>query len=217
MHRRIHLDCNGRTAREVLDRLVREMEGGRNGRRVVLLVQNVHAVHDSLSRLLRTLMAYFNEREIKASIVEPSGCAATLYEALGGSVHVEICGSEADVMRPQHLLVVEDVQDSLDFLKTVLEAAGHRVTTARTGAEALEAVRREAFDLVLLDLVLPDMDGMAVARELSASKVPLVAVSAYLDRWTDRDFRRAGFRRQIRKPYKTSELLAALKAPREAL
>lgn len=212
MHRKLRLDCAGKTSRQVLEDLVKEFTASPNGRRIVLLVENLQGVQDSLSQLLRKLLQFFSERDVRASIIDPSGCAATLYDALGGSVHVEVCRDESEVSTPKEILLVEDTEDSLEFVRTLLEQAGHRVTAVRTGRDALRAFERGRFDLVLLDLVLPDIDGMAVARQLSEKRAPLVAMSAYLDQWEDPDFERAGFRRRLRKPFRLPELLAAVRS-----
>ena len=211
MHRSIRLDCDGRTTGEILEKLTQEIDGPGGVPRLVLHVENVGRINDSLCRLIRQLLALVHEREVKVSIVDPTGCTSVLWEALGGSVHVEVCSSEDDVSRPLELLVVEDIPDSLEFLRDLLETAGHRVTTAATGREALRACDARGFDLVLLDLILPDMDGLAVAEAIRAKGTPVVAMSAYLDRWSEDDFRRAGFRSRLRKPFKSTELLAALK------
>ena len=211
MHRRIRLDCYGKTTGEVLQGLLHEFESTRNGRRIVLVVENVQQINDSLCRLLQKLLAFFNEREIKASIVDPSGCTRTLYRALGGSVHVEVCNSESEIGRPMEILVVEDTEDSLEFVKELLESAGHKVSMARTGREALKICKDRKFDLILLDLVLPDIDGIAVARSLSEDRPAIVAMSAYLDKFDAREFRGAGIHLSLRKPFQTHELLAALR------
>ncbi len=210
MHYNVRLDCGGRTAREVLADLGRAVGAG-NGRRVVVHLERVREIHDSLPGFLRRVIQFFNERELKASIVDPTGYAEILYHAVGGSVHVEICRDESEVSRPKRVLVVEDTEDSLEFVRTLLEQAGHEVAGARTAREALDFLDREAFDLVLLDLVLPDMDGMSLARLLSGRKAPLVAMSAYLDRWSESDFEKAGFRHRLRKPFKVPELLEILR------
>ena len=212
MHRRIRLDCDGRTTGEILERLTREIETPGGVPRLVLHIENAGRINDSLCRLIRQLLALVHEREVKVSIVDPTGCTAVLWEALGGSVHVEVCSSEADVSTPLDLLVVEDHPDSLEFLKTLLETAGHRVTTAVTGRDAVRLCGSRRFDLVLLDLVLPDLDGLSVAESIRSTGMPVVAMSAYLDRWSEDDFRRAGFRSRLRKPFKSTELLAALKS-----
>lgn len=210
MARTIRLDCKGRTAREVVDRLVAELDRPGNGRRVVLLVENLPRVQDSLTRLLRQILDLFNRRETQAALVDPSGCADVLLRALGGSVHVRACRSEDEAGGPLDVLVVEDTPDSLEFVRTLLESAGHRVACAATGEEAVRLGRARRFDLILLDLVLPDVDGVEVARRLAETGTPLVAMSAHLDRWSEEEARRAGFRRFLPKPFKTADLLAAL-------
>ncbi len=212
MLRRLRLNCDGKTAKEVLDGLARELAPPSNGRRVVLVVENAQRINDSLCRLLRKLLAFFNERAINASIVDPSGCAATLYDALGGGVRVEIYRSEAEVSTPKDILVVEDTEDSLEFVKVLLEEAGHRVTVARTGNDALRICAKRSFDLLLLDLVLPDIDGIAVARALGQKRPRIVVMSAYLDRWNEREYEHAGLKKRIRKPFRIAELLQAVRS-----
>lgn len=212
MHRSIRLDCDGRTTGEILDRLSREMDAPGGVPRLVLHIENAGRINDSLCRLIRQLLALVHERELKVSIVDPTGCTAVLWEALGGSVHVEVCSSEADISKPLDLLVVEDTPDSLEFLKELLETAGHRVTTAVTGREAVHACDARKFDLVLLDLILPDLDGLSVAEAIRGSGTPVIAMSAYMDRWSEDEFLRAGFRSRLRKPFKSTDLLAALKS-----
>jgi DNA-binding response OmpR family regulator len=63
-----------------------------------------------------------------------------------------------------NILVVEDDRRILTFLKRALEAEGHRVTVAEDGREGLERVRSEAFDLMVLDRMLPYVDGLEVCR-----------------------------------------------------
>jgi len=211
MHRSIRLDCDGRTTGEILDSLSREIGSG-TVPRLVLHIENVGRINDSLCRLIRQLLALVHEREVKVSIVDPTGCTSVLWEALGGSVHVEVCSSEKEVSSPMEILIVEDTPDSLEFLKELLETAGHKVTTAVTGRDALRICAARKFDLVLLDLILPDLDGLSVAEALRAFDTPVVAMSAYMDRWSEDEFRRAGFRSRLRKPFKSTELLAALKS-----
>lgn len=207
----IRLDCEGRSAREVLRDLVGALPARPGRRRVVLLIENAGRIRDSLSRLLRGLLAFFTDRKIHAAIVDPTGCTETVARALGDRVHVEVCRDEDQVGRPLDILVVEDTADSLEFVRTLLRSAGHRVSTARSGRQALRACAKRTFDLVLLDLVLPDLDGLSVARRLPGRKPALVAMSAYLDRFRDRDFEEAGFRARLRKPFRTQELLAVLR------
>src|SRR4026207_709872 len=150
MHRRIRLDCDGRTTGEILERLSLEMAGPGPVPRLVLHIENAGRINDSLCRLIRQLLALVHEREVKVSIVDPTGCPSVLWEALGGSGHGGGGGGEKEVSSPMEILIVEDTPDSLEFLKELLETAGHKVTTAVTGRDALRICAPRQVDLVVL-------------------------------------------------------------------
>jgi CheY-like chemotaxis protein len=80
------------------------------------------------------------------------------------------------------VLVVDDDPDILDAICDILEGEGYRVARARDGAQALERVEGEVPALILLDLMMPVMDGVGFARALRlrglAAGVPIVVVSA---------------------------------------
>lgn len=71
---------------------------------------------------------------------------------------------------PAKILVVDDDPDILDALTMILESQGHQVTTARSGTEALDNLRAEKPDLMILDLLMPKMDGFAVCKELQDAR-----------------------------------------------
>ena len=81
------------------------------------------------------------------------------------------------------VLVVEDNEQNLYLVRFLLEGAGWTVVAAPDGPRALEEARSGRFELVLLDIQLPGMDGHAVARELrripALDGVPIVAVTSY--------------------------------------
>ena len=83
---------------------------------------------------------------------------------------------------PGRILVVDDTEANRDLLARRLRALGHEVVLAESGREALERVAAEPFDLVLLDIMMPEMDGYAVLERLAAdpegSRVPVVMISA---------------------------------------
>lgn len=95
-------------------------------------------------------------------------------------------------MRPAHLLVVDDEPEIAELLRYHLARAGHRVTTAANGWEALAVARDDRPELILLDLMLPDLDGFGVCeilrREASTATIPVVIVSA----WASGDSRNLG-------------------------
>ena len=67
---------------------------------------------------------------------------------------------------PGKILVIDDDPDILDALTIILEAEGNEVVTARDGIEGLANLRAEKPDLIILDLLMPKMDGFAVCKEL---------------------------------------------------
>ncbi len=80
------------------------------------------------------------------------------------------------------ILLVEDEQDLLELLRYNLAREGYEVSTATSGEEALKAVRNESPDLMLLDLMLPGMDGLEVCRTLKSrehtSDIPVIMLTA---------------------------------------
>jgi two-component system, OmpR family, response regulator len=113
-----------------------------------------------------------------------------------------------------HILVVDDEPAITDLLATALRYMGYRVTTAATGHAALEAATRAAPDLVVLDVMLPDIDGFEVCRRLRDSRdfVPVIFLSA---RDSDDD-RVTGFVRggddYVTKPFSLEELTLRISA-----
>lgn len=87
---------------------------------------------------------------------------------------------------PRLILAVDDESRNLDLLEVLLESTGHRVKRAEGGREALELYERETPDLVLLDLMMPDVNGFAVLERLRAAReahpVPVIVVTAGGDR-----------------------------------
>jgi two-component system alkaline phosphatase synthesis response regulator PhoP len=85
-------------------------------------------------------------------------------------------------MAKQKILVVDDEEDILELLRFNLAKEGYDVSTASTGEEALSTARAESPDLILLDLMLPGMDGLEVARRLkgepSTKNLPIVMLTA---------------------------------------
>src|ERR1044072_4696253 len=78
------------------------------------------------------------------------------------------------------ILLVEDEENLHDALKLNLELEGYEVTSAMDGAAALKALQEEYFDLIILDVMLPEMDGITVTEtvRLSNNEVPILILSA---------------------------------------
>lgn len=79
-----------------------------------------------------------------------------------------------------HILVVDDDKNTLKYITALLEAENYTVSTARNGKEALAVIDKEYIDLVVLDIMMPEMDGYEFTRELRASdnNLPILMVSA---------------------------------------
>ncbi|MEV8096492.1 response regulator [Kitasatospora sp. NPDC085879] len=112
-----------------------------------------------------------------------------------------------------HILVVDDEPALLRALKINLHARRYSVLTAATGQEALDSVGRNSPDAVVLDLGLPDFDGMDVIRGLRASlSVPIIVLSGRAE--VDERIRAldAGADDHLTKPFAVDELFAGLRA-----
>ena len=86
-------------------------------------------------------------------------------------------------MNPKRLLIIEDNEDNLKLARMLLRPLGVEITEARDGLLGVEAARAGRFDLILLDIQLPVMDGYQVARALRriphCAQIPIVAVTSY--------------------------------------
>jgi CheY-like chemotaxis protein len=85
-------------------------------------------------------------------------------------------------MTKAKILCIEDDPDMIDYIKLILGKAGYDVVGAEGGGQGLEAMRRELPDLILLDLMMPEMDGADVLlhkqKDASISDIPVIALTA---------------------------------------
>ena len=112
------------------------------------------------------------------------------------------------------ILIIEDEANNLDVARRIVRGAGHEALTATDGLAGLELARREHPDAILVDLLLPKLDGWSVTRAIReepwAAEIPIVAVSA-LAMQADRErAREAGCNDFVTKPYAPAELRAVL-------
>lgn len=112
----------------------------------------------------------------------------------------------------QKILVVEDEQSISNFLRTILTANGFDVIAALNGQEAYSMIISHCPDAVILDLGLPDMDGMKIIKSVREwSKLPIIVVSARTHERDKVDALDAGADDYITKPFGTSELMARIR------
>jgi len=113
----------------------------------------------------------------------------------------------------QRLLIVEDVDDLRGLFVRAFRQEGYEVTEAATGAEALAVFRRASPHAILLDLGLPDVDGMNVLAELHrVSHVPVVVVTGQLSPAVAAEALDSGAVDYVRKPVDLRELAARMRA-----
>lgn len=112
------------------------------------------------------------------------------------------------------LLIVEDDQEAAAYLKRALSEAGHNIDTAATGRDGLMLAAGEAYDVIVLDRMLPQIDGLAILRTIRASgvKTPVLLLTA-LGGIDDRvEGLEAGADDYLVKPFAFAELLARVNA-----
>lgn len=111
------------------------------------------------------------------------------------------------------ILIADDHEQILDVLKQYARKEGYEVYTAKTGIRTLEEFERREFDAVLLDVMMPEMDGFEVCRKIrSKSMVPIIMITA-----RGEDFERImgldlGADDYVVKPFSPSEVMARLRA-----
>jgi two-component system cell cycle response regulator DivK len=112
------------------------------------------------------------------------------------------------------ILVVEDSPVNMVLTVAILESAGHAALQADHAAQGLELARREQPDLVLMDVQLPDMDGLAATRVLKAdprtAHLPVIALTACSTKSDEDEARAAGCDGHVAKPIRYKEFLAAM-------
>ena len=114
------------------------------------------------------------------------------------------------------ILVIEDYTDTREMLSILLRRHGYKVIEAEDGVEGLLKAGYAYPDLILMDLSLPEMDGVEVARRIHSqpklSQVPIFVLSAYLTDEVKADARAAGCIEAFTKPYDAEALLARIDA-----
>ncbi|MBF0154113.1 MAG: response regulator [Magnetococcales bacterium] len=116
------------------------------------------------------------------------------------------------------ILLVEDLVNNQKLALAILERAGHRVTVTNNGKEALDAMAHADFDLILMDLQMPEMDGHETTRIIRAGEgalqekkaIPIIAVTAHALEEEKQRCQEEGMNGFLRKPYRPQELTEAI-------
>jgi len=122
-----------------------------------------------------------------------------------------------DSLEGMRLLVVEDDAFSMALAEKLLQRRGAAIETATDGRLAIEALKKEGFDLVLMDIQMPDMDGIEASRAIRrglagdrARGVPIIAMTAYAMVGDKDRFLEAGMDAYLSKPFEIGDLLGTI-------
>ena len=116
----------------------------------------------------------------------------------------------------EKILIVDDVTINRTLLKIILKRNGYDVTEAKNGKEAVEKISEGWFDMVLMDLSMPVMDGLEATNHIREMKgeratVPIIAVTASSLYNSDKALKEKGFNGLVKKPFKEGELISMIK------
>ena len=118
---------------------------------------------------------------------------------------------------PKKILVGEDSSVIINLTKGILSFENYQMKSAKNGKQVLEMLEKEEFDLILMDLNMPVMDGASCTKMIRKlddpikSKLPILAISGNMNNYTMDEFRKLGFDDFIQKPLDYDKLLATVK------
>jgi two-component system cell cycle response regulator DivK len=119
-------------------------------------------------------------------------------------------------MTGERILVVEDNAKNMKLFRDVLNATGYRTIEATSGSQAVDMASEHRPDLVLMDIQLPDLDGVQALQRLRAdgrtSEIPVLALTAQAMQGDRERFLAAGFDGYLSKPVNVRELLGVVRA-----
>jgi CheY-like chemotaxis protein len=164
-------------------------------------------------RLLRSLIKPIKQSDLFDAITQSLGVAAGDFESDRSKEH-----ERPDHIPSLNILLAEDGIVNQKVAVSLLEQRGHHVTVACNGIEALEAIERERFDLVLMDIQMPEMDGFQATgairmREAKTGRhLPIIAMTAHAMKGDRERCLEAGMDGYVTKPFRAHELFDAVEA-----
>ena len=113
-------------------------------------------------------------------------------------------------MPDKNVMVVEDNEKNRKLMRVVLKAKGYNLIEAATGEEALNILRNQKPDIILMDIQLPGIDGITLIKQIKATTAlkdtPIIAVTAYAMKGDEEKIMEAGCDAYVSKPINTQEL-----------
>jgi CheY-like chemotaxis protein/HPt (histidine-containing phosphotransfer) domain-containing protein len=163
-------------------------------------------------RVAQRLMKPIKQSELFDAIAEALGLSPP-----EPSAAAESATTPAPATRPLSILLAEDSLVNQRLAVALLEKHGHRVTIANSGREALDQIEKRAFDLVLMDVQMPELDGLEATRlvrqrESPAARLPIIAMTAHALKGDRERCLAAGMDEYVSKPVRERQLLLAMRA-----
>ncbi len=114
------------------------------------------------------------------------------------------------------VLIGEDSSVIQNLTRKILEFQNFRIVSAKNGKDVLKALETEHFDIILLDINMPQMDGMTCAKAIRSmegekANVPLIAITGNARNYSENDFKDAGFNEYLQKPLDFDKLVEVVK------
>jgi CheY-like chemotaxis protein len=161
-------------------------------------------------------LSHFLTKPAKASELLGAIEAAMPSASRDDEAPAERAGAAAPQVRPLSILLAEDGLINQEVAVGLLELRGHQVTTADNGRLAIAALEKQSFDVVLMDLEMPEMDGLAataairLAEQDTNRRIPIIAMTAHAIKGFREQCLAAGMDGYVSKPIQPAELFAAV-------
>lgn len=118
---------------------------------------------------------------------------------------------------PNRVLIAEDSSVIQNLVKKILEFQNFEITAVKNGEQVLQLLQKESFDLILLDINMPVMDGMDCVKAIrtlddkAKSEIPVVAITGNARNYSEEEFKEAGFNEILMKPLNFDRLVLVVK------
>jgi PAS domain S-box-containing protein len=224
----------------LLDRMMPGLDGEEVVRRVkadpalarcaVIILSSAGPADDGPGRAARPRVRYLVKPVKQADLLDailtllpPAGCAGQDSDPVGRQTGSESCpakeaGAGGPARRPLRVLLAEDNAVNQRLATRLLERAGHAVVVVGNGAQAVAAAEREPFDVVLMDVQMPEMDGLEATAAIRARErdggghQPIIAMTAHAMKGDRERCLEAGMDGYVSKPIQPAELWAEVES-----
>jgi signal transduction histidine kinase/DNA-binding response OmpR family regulator len=211
----------------LLDAMMPEMDGFELAERIQkapelaqtrLVMMSSAGLPDDIQRCRQLGICRYLTKPVKSSSL-----LDTITHVLSGRIAVEEARDIPDREQPVHvtpkrILLAEDGLVNRKVAVNLLEQRGHSIVVALNGREAVEALGRESFDLILMDVEMPEMDGIAATAAIrekeraSGEHIPIIAMTAHAMKGDRERFLAAGMDFYIAKPFEAARLYDAVES-----